>query len=135
MLVFKQQVFHCPQMTDHIQQCLQIAHNGMQKGFCLLLWRDPAFVEIKLPTLESPHRRSPSLFPAFLRTASVLACQPAPSTLLKNTLDSHANGSRGTETLCLLHAKTIHWISCNQFFPHHGNTFCDGYAHPSNKPS
>ena len=57
--------------------------------------------------------------------------RPLPCAVLENTLDSHANGSHGTETPRLFPNKNHPLDILQFFFPHLGHTFDDGYAHPS----
>ena len=104
-----------------------------------------SFMEFLLQTLldqfQSLLQETPFFFPAFMNTAHLLSTFVflawffqkwlLPFTVLDNTLDNHANDSHETGRLCLFPGKNHPLDVLQPSFPHHGHTYCVGYAHSS----
>ena len=144
VLAFEQQIIHRLLPFVRVQRRLDIERYGMWKSFLFLFRIQWSFFEIMLPTLDQFETLVKNRPPSIQRSCKLhLSCQPSPAlvclfrkrplpcAVLENTLDSHANGSHGTETPRLFPNKDHPLDILQFFFPHLGHTFDDGYAHPS----
>ena len=131
-LAFEQQVFLF--VFDRVQRCLE--EESMACGIVSVYFSERSSFRWNLApntgsALTLP-QGSPSLFPAFLHTASHVSTisflslsfwkWPGPFALLENTLDSHVNGIRGTETPCLCPGKNHPLDILQSSFSHRGHT-------------